>query len=297
VHRSAQETRASLWARYDEGGLGSDELDARLRAVDRAGDDPLALERALAGPVRVTSPGRKRWLGIIAAVAACALLVVGAVALLDEPDDTGDARGPTTGGGDPVPLPLPVPPPIDPEPVDCPELDDAVAAVEAIADNDSPANPAPLSEPPALPDGYTVADEVTLVPGSDPELSMNIAAGNPLPVDIVARALTGELTVTMRSFTYESAEAAAESGLSVIDDAICTYAGVPYAIPEHPGVTGSTISGIIPTTAFANWRLGERRFTVSVVAAIDGDPEAAAAAEALAGTIAALELEAAQTAP
>ena len=84
---------------------------------------------------------------------------------------------------------------------------------------------------------------------------------------------------------------------SVIDDAICTYAGEPYAFPDHPGVTGSTISGIIPTTAFANWRLGERRFTVSVVAAIDGDPESAAEAEALAGAIAALELEAAQTAP
>jgi hypothetical protein len=296
VHRSAQETRASLWARYDEGGLGSDELDARLRAVDRAGDDPLALERALAGPVRVTPPGRKRWLGIVAAGAACVLLVVGAVALVGEPDDAGDARGPTTGGGDPVPLPLPVPP-IEPEPVDCPELDDAIAAVEEIANDESPANPALLSEPPALPDGYTVADEVTLVPGSDPDLSMNIAAGNPLPVDIVARALTGELTVTMRTFTYESAEAAAESGRSVIDDAICTYAGAPFAFPDHPGVTGSTISGIIPTTAFANWRLGERRFTVSVLAAIDGDPESAAEAEALAGTIAALELEAAQTAP
>jgi hypothetical protein len=296
VHRSAQETRASLWARYDEGGLGTDELDARLRAVDRAGDDPLALERALDGPVRVTPPGRKRWLGLAAAVVACILLVGVAVALSGGDPDEDEASGPTRGGNfEPIPLPQPDPGVVDA--VDCPELDDAVAAVEDIANDESPANPALLSEPPALPDGYAVGDEVTLAPGSDPDLSMNIAAGNPLPIDILARALTGELTVTMRTFTYESAEAAAESGLSVIDDAICTYGGVPYDFPDHPGITGSTISGIIPTTAFANWRLGERRFTVSVVAAIDGDPESAAEAEALAGTIAALELEAAQTPP
>jgi hypothetical protein len=296
VHRSAQETRASLWARYDEGGLGTDELDARLRAVDRAGDDPLALERAFAGPVRVTPPGRKRRLGIAAAAVAVVVLVAAAAVALEGDPDEGEASEPTRGGNfEPVPLPQPEPGVV--EAVDCPELDDAVAAVEDIANDESPANPALLSEPPALPDGYTVDDEVTFEPGSDPDLSMNIAAGNPLPIDIFARALTGELTVTMRTFTYESAEAAAASGLSVIDDAICTYAGVPYAFPEHPGITGSTISGIIPTTAFANWRLGERRFTVSVVAAIDGDPESAAEAEALAGTIAALELEAAQTAP
>ena len=252
---------------------------------------------ALAGPVRVTPPGRKRWLGIAAAAVACVLLVVVAIALVGgDPDEErgqrSDARRQLRA--DPAAR---AQPPIEPEPVDCPELDDAVAAVEDIANDESPANPALLSEPPALPDGYTVDDEVTFEPGSDPDLSMNIAAGNPLPIDIFARALTGELTVTMRTFTYESAEAAAESGLSVIDDAICTYAGVPYDFPDHPGITGSTISGIIPTTAFANWRLGERRFTVSVVAAIDGDPESAAEAEALAGTIAALELEAAQTAP
>ncbi len=295
MQRGAEEARTALWARYDDGGLGADELDARLRAIDRAGDDPLALERALSGPVRITPAGRKRWLGIGAAVVVVILLAAAAVALGGDPEE-GEANGPT-GGGNFEPIPLPQPQPGVVEAVDCPELDEAIAATEDIANDESPANPALLSEPPALPDGYTVADQVTLEPGSDPDLSMNIAAGSPLPIDIFARALIGELTVTMRTFTYESAEAAAESGLSVIDDAICTYAGEPYAFPDHPGVTGSTISGIIPTTAFANWRLGERRFTVSVVAAIDGDPESAAEAEALAGTIAALELEAAQTAP
>lgn len=294
MHRSAEETRASLWARYDEGGLGTDELDARLKAVDRAGDDPLALERALAGPVRTSKPGRWRWLGIAAAAAAVVVLLVGAVAVLG-----GDDGDPADEPGTAVPLPLPVPEPGGPvpaEPVDCPELDDVLEGGEVLDDDDPPANPAVLSEPPALPDGYTVADEVTLEPGSDPDLAMGISAGNPLPVDVRARQLLGPLTVTMRSFTYESADAAAESGLSVIDDAICTYDAATFEVPDHPEINGSTVTGVIPTTAFASWRLGERRYTVSVQAAGD-DPASVAEAQELAGTIAVLELDAARTAP
>jgi hypothetical protein len=302
VHRSAQETRASLWARYDEGELGTDELDARLRAVDRAGDDPLALEQAFEGPVRAPNPRRRRWLGVAAAGGAAVLLVVVAVALVG---DVGGGSGNGNGngnGGTAVPLPQPVPGlPVDPEPVECDALDDALERLEGIDGTEAPANPAALSDPPALPDGYTVADEVSLVPGSDPDLSMNISAGTPLPVEITARQLLGPLTVTMRSFTYESPEAAGESGLSVVDDAFCVYEATSFTVPDRPEITGTTVSGVIPTTAFASWRLAERRFTVSVQAAdVDGlgaGPDETAEAEALAGAIAGLELDAARAGP
>src|SRR5690606_19304042 len=70
---TARDARAALWARYDAGELGTDELDARLRAVDRAGDDPAALAQALTGPVRTPRPGRRRALPGVAVVAAVAL--------------------------------------------------------------------------------------------------------------------------------------------------------------------------------------------------------------------------------
>ena len=291
---TAQDTRASLWARYDEGGLGTDELDARLKAVDRAGDDPEALERALTGPVRTPKPGRARWLRIAAAAGVVVVLLVGIVSVLGGDDDE---PGTSPGTGQPIPLPIPEPPgPVPAEPVDCPGLDDVLARFEDLDESQPPANPALLSDPAALPDGYTVADEVTLVPGSDPDLSMGVAAGTPLPVDVFARQLVGPLTVTMRSFTYESDEAAGQSGLSVIDDAVCSYGATSFEVPDRPEINGSVVSGVIPTTAFASWRLAERRFTVAVQSA--GDDEASITeAQQLAGDIAALELDAARTAP
>jgi hypothetical protein len=68
-------------------------------------------------------------------------------------------------------------------------------------------------------------------------------------------------------------------------------------VPDRPEILGSVVSGPIPTTAFAGWRLGERRFSVAVQVGVDGDPEALAAAQSLAGTIAGLELDAARTPP
>jgi hypothetical protein len=221
------------------------------------------------------------------------LVVVAAVVVLGDDDEAAGTRPGTVVTLEPLPGPVE---PVPAEPVDCPALDDALARFEDLDESEPPANPAPLSDPPALPEGYTFADEQALVPGSDPDLSMGIAAGTPLPVDVLGRALLGPLTVTMRSFTYESADAAGESGLSVIDDAFCTYGATPFTVPDRPEITGTTVSGVIPTTAFASWRLAERRFTVSVQAAGD-DPASITEAQELAGAIAALELDAARTAP
>lgn len=293
---TARDARAALWARYDAGELGTDELDARLRAVDRAGDDPAALAQALTGPVRTPRPGRRRALPGVAVVAAVALGGIGVVSALDDADEPGGAVRPPAGVDLPAPLPGPAPGIIEPS-EDCRELEGAEDALEAVADDDPPANPAPLSDPPAVPEGYTFDDEVTFAPGTDPDLPMSIAAGDPPPVEVHARALAGPLAVTMRAFVHESAEAAAVAARSVAGEALCAYVGEAFAHPEHPEVTGVVISGVIPTTAFANWRIGERRFTVSVVAAIPDDSEATAEAQELAAEIAVLELEAARTAP
>lgn len=290
---SPGETRTELWARYDAGGLSTDELDARLKAVDRAGDDAAALQQALEGPVRAVRPGRRRRMVIVAAVVVCATVATAAVVAW--PDSAGESAEPPPTGAPPEVI-VEEPGAL---PQDCEALDDArddLAEVPVDAD-EPPANPALMSDPPALPDGYTVADEVTLVPGSDPDLAMGIAAGNPLPVDVLARQLLGPLTVTMRTFVYESADAAEASGASVAGDAVCGYGGTIFAVPDRPEIAGTVVSGVIPTTAFATWRLGDRRFTVSVQAAVPDDAAATAEAEALAGEIAGLELDSARAGP
>jgi hypothetical protein len=289
--------REELWRRYDAGALDAKQLEARLRAVDRAGDEP-TLRQALDAPLTTTDPRRRMFL-----VAGIAVLLVVAIAVplvvLDGDPDDALAVTSTTGGDVPPVTPPPVPAVI-PAFEECDELDDAIAATEAAAIADLPANPSLLSDPPSLPEGYAVDDDEDLVPGTDPDIAMQINAGSPLPVEIRARTLSGELDVNIRSFRYASVDDAVAAGRSVIGSGVCTYGAEGFPVPDHPELTGSVVSGPIPTTAFVGFRYGDRRFTVAVVA--DDDPttgqasdEALEAAKALAGTIAALELDAARS--
>lgn len=288
--------RTTLWARFDAGEVTASELDGRLRAVDRAGSDPAALARAIDGP----APRTRRPVG---KAALAALFAVGLVA-------AGAAVVDAVGGGDPSPTPGPTPAPgtigpvgggpgvggiIGVEPVDCPEFDEALERFEAIDQETPAANPSLLSSPVALPEGYAFTDEETIVPGSDPDIAMSVSAGDPLPLNILARNLSGPLPVTMRAWEYESSEAAGQAGATVLQAGVCTYDLKFFDVPDRPEISGSVVSGPIPTTAFASWRLGERRFTAAVQAGVDGDPAATAAAQDLAGRIAALELDAART--
>ena len=47
-----------------------------------------------------------------------------------------------------------------------------------------------------------------LLPGTDPDSNMSIAAGNPPPVEIRGRTLDGALRAVVRGFRYESPGAA-----------------------------------------------------------------------------------------
>lgn len=284
----------SLWQRYDEGGLPAEELDARLQMVDAAGDNPDALERALHGPVQTPRSRRRRLLPI----AGAAVLVIAAVALSLGETDGGSSAPLTTrdttgnAGVTTIPGPLPLP-----AVEDCPELDDYLAQFEAIDEETPPANPALLSEPAALPEGYSLGDEEDLVPGSDPDIAMNVSAGTPAPIEILARSLTGELKVTMRSWRYATPDEAGEAARSVAAQGVCTYDLQPFDVPDRPEINGSVVSGPIPTTAFAGFRMAERRFSVAVVAAVEGDEAATEAARQLAGAIAAMEYDAARRPP
>jgi hypothetical protein len=186
---------------------------------------------------------------------------------------------------------------IGPEPPpDCPELEEARARFEEFDQETPAANPALLSDPAALPEGYTVGIDDDITPGSDPNISMSVSAGNPLPHTIQGRTLNGALPVTMRTWVYDSAEAASEAGLSVLGQGVCQYDAEPYDTGRTE-ILGSVVSGVIPTTAFASWRLAERRFTVAVEAGTDANDEATTAAQQLASTIAGLEYDAANTPP
>lgn len=303
--RSARE---ELWRRYDAGALTSAELDTRLALVDRAGDDPAALTHAIDDPV----PVRARRSGRIAVVAGVgavvvALLAVGGWAVIGGDGDGSDngANGELDVDTDviaPAPLPFPGRPGPGPGPVvgaeaDCPELDEALDRFAAAGGGDeSAANPALLSDPPAVPDGYAVTDEDPITPGTDPNLAMSVNAGTPPPVEIVGRDVAGDLLVTMRTFRYASVEDADAAGQAVLGNAVCAYGMEHFDVPDRPEVIGSIVSGPIPTTAFAGFRLAERRFTVAVPAASDADADVEAA-KLLAGTIAGLELDAARASP
>lgn len=292
--------REALWGRYDAGDLDAKELESRLKAVDRAGDDPAALRQALDAPLTTTDARRK---ALVIGGVVLALLLAVAVPLFVLDDDAVSELGltSTTGAAPPV-TPAPLPVPIGGGDVDCEELDDAIAATEAAAIADLPANPSLLSDPPLLPEGYEVDDDEDVAPGTDPDIAMQVNAGTPLPVEIRARTLSGDLDVGIRSFRYASPDDAIAAGRSVIGQGVCSYGAEGFTVPDRPELTGSVVSGPIPTTAFVGFRMGDRRFTVAVVAETDAatgevTDEALAAAQALAGAIAALEVDAARTPP
>ena len=140
------------------------------------------------------------------------------------------------------------------------------------------------------------------MPGTDPDIAMQINAGSPLPVAIRARTLSGDLDVSMRGFEYASADEAVAAGQSVLGQGVCLYGAEGFDVPGRPELVGSVVEGPIPATAFVGFRMGQRRFTVSVVADANPDTgsvsdEALEAARVLAGTIAGMELDAARTAP
>ena len=58
----------------------------------------------------------------------------------------------------------------------------------------------------------------------------------------------------------------------------CSFDAEAFTVPDHPELGGSVVTGVIPTTAFVGWRLGDRRFLVAVESDGDG-PEAVAAAQ------------------
>lgn len=287
--------RGELWRRYDAGALGAKELEVRLKALDRAGTDPAAVEKAIDGPLP-TSIGRRP---IVAGlVGVLVLAAIGVPMLLGGDDGPGITRATgTTGAGEDITAP-PLAVTTIPGGADCPELADAIAATEAGAAlvTETVASDLLLSEPPVLPEGYTVDDDVDIVPGADPDIAMSVNAGTPLPVQIRARTFRGDLEVSMRTFRYESAQAAVDAGNSVIGQGVCTYGAAGFPVADHPELIGSMVSGPIPTTAFVGFRIADRRFTVSVQAASDADADVQAA-QLLAGAVALAELESARVPP
>jgi hypothetical protein len=123
------------------------------------------------------------------------------------------------------------------------------------------------------------------------------ASGNPLPNEIRARSLTGELLVRMRTWRYVNAATAAEASASAAMLGCATPAAEPFVVPDHPELNGTLVlGGAIPTTAFTGWRLADRRFSVAVQPASD-DPDDIEAAPGLAAVIALAELDAARNPP
>jgi hypothetical protein len=288
--------RAELWRRYDAGELTADELEARLRLVDRVDDDADvdAVRAAVDGPVPLRRRRSTRRVALVAAAALGALALLGGVLVVADAvsDDGGGATTPFAGSGFAGPVGTVVVDPgvPPPPPVACEDL----APREDIS-GEAAANPALLSDPPFAPEGYEHGDDDAVAPGTDPDIAMSTAAGNPLPVEIAARELDGDLVVRLRTFRFASTDDARASAASVSDSA-CSFGATRFDVPDRPEIAGTVVSGPIPTTAFASWHLGDRRFIVAVESEGD-DPDDLAEAQALAGTIAAAELESARTPP
>jgi hypothetical protein len=289
------EARAELWRRYDGGAMGADELEARLRLLDRASlEDTEAVRRAVDGAV----PVRRRRSTRTAVVAgfcvlAAVLLVGGLVAVVageGGSDRSGIGVSETT-----IFVNGPVVAPVAPPGPDCDEF------LDLLEENDgqfgipeAPANPMLLSEPAFLPEGYEVTSEDEITPGTDPDIAMSTAAGNPLPVQILGRSLGGgDIPVRMRAFVFESVEVAQRNSQDLARNGLCSFDGDRFQVADRPELFGTVVTGVIPTTAFVSFTLGERRVIVAAEAG-DGDVEAA---RVLAGQIAAAELDAARTAP
>ena len=300
------DARQRLWERYDAGQASAEEVEARLVLLDRAGDDVDAIRAAVDGPIPLRRRVASRT-GIAIGLAVLVLLLIGGAVVAGE--DGGGTPTATSNGGpsggvvvnNPIPA-LPAPPALPPgptvveagvavagEPAECATADTAEVPTDA------PANPALLSEPAFVPEGYEVDDDETITPGSDADVTMSIAAGDPLPDEIRARVLGGDLGVRMRAWRYADAAAAGDAARAAAL-AGCSYDAQPFEVAGRPEIGGSVVTGVIPTTAFASWRLDDRRFMVAVESFTD-DPEHVEEARQLAGAIAAAELDAARNPP
>lgn len=280
--------RAELWRRYDAGELSADELEARLGLLDRAAaGDTAAVEAALDGPVplRRRASSRRMALGAAGAFAVVALVagvVVVAGALGGDGGGTATVAGGAPAGAGPTVVVAP--------PAPAPPCEDLAPAVDV--SGEAPATEALLSDPPFVPDGYEHAGDDDVEPGFDTDIAMSTAAGNPPPVEIAARELDGDLVVRMRAFRHASPEDARGAAASVADSA-CSFGATRFEIADRPELAGTVVSGPIPTTAFASWTLGDRRFIVAVESGGE-DPDDLAEAQALAGAVAGAELDAAR---
>jgi hypothetical protein len=287
------EARSELWRRYDAGTIDADELEARLRMVDQAAlGDADEVRRAVDGsvPIRRRRSTRKAvvlTLAILGVVAIAGSVVT--VAAGDDGDTVSVGPGAVVTFA-PVPAVLPEPPP--------PDCDEFTALLEENGGQfgipDLPANPVLLTDPPYLPPGYERTSEDDIVPGTDPDIAMATAAGNPLPIEIVGRSIAGgEFPVRMRAFVFDSVETAQQNSRDLARSGLCNFDGERFAIDERPELFGTVVTGVIPTTAFVSFTLGDRRVIVAAEAG-DGDLEVA---KALAVEIAGAELESARTAP
>ena len=157
-----------------------------------------------------------------------------------------------------------------------------------------PPIPPCLTAPPYLPAGYELTSEDGIVPGTDPDIAMSTAAGNPLPIEILGRSLGGgEIPVRMRAFVFDSVETAQQNSRDLARNGLCSFDGERFTVEGRPELFGTVVTGVIPTTAFVSFTMGERRVIVAAEAGT-GDVEAA---RLLAGEIAGAELDAARTAP
>ena len=285
------EARRILWARYDAGAVTADEVESRLLLLDRAADgDETAIAAALDGPV----PMRRRAAAhpkVLIVVAVGLALALGAGVVIASGDRGDGTRTATSGERSVPPFPGEVATTVvgfagGAEDAACADLDVAPPAGERAS------SPSLLSNPPFLPEGYEVDDDETIEPGTDGDPSMSVAAGDPLPIDIRARSLDGRLLVRMRTFIHASVEDA-DAAAASLEVTACGYGATPFDVPDRPEINGTVVTGVIPTTAFAGWRLGERRFLVAVEAATD-DADDIAEARQLAGEVAAAELFAAR---
>ncbi len=290
------EARAELWRRYDGGAMGADELEARLRLLDRASlGDAEAIRRAVDGAVPVRRRRSTRTAVVAGFSALAAVLLLGGLVAVVAGGRGSDGSGIGGVSGTTIFVNGPVVAPVAPPGPDCDEF------LDLLEENggqfgipEAPANPVLLTDPAFLPEGYEVTSEDDITPGTDPDVAMSTAAGNPLPVQILGRSLGGgDIPVRMRAFVFESVDVAQRNSQDLARNGLCNFDGDRFQVADRPELFGTVVTGVIPTTAFVSFTLGERRVIVAAEAG-DGDVEAA---RVLAGQIAAAELDAARTAP
>src|SRR5262245_55430849 len=263
--------------------------------VDQAAlGDAEQVRRAVEGtvPIRRRRSARKAVLlslGVLGVIAVAGGLLTVVAAGDDAPDVTNGPFGPVTTGIGVVPV---VPPD---QPPDCDEFTELLEEDGGqFGVPDLPANPVLLTDPPYVPAGYERTSEDEIVPGTDPDIAMSTAAGNPLPIQILGRSLGGgEFPVRMRAFVFDSVETAQQNSHDLARSGLCNFDGERFPVEGRPELFGTVVTGVIPTTAFVSFTIGDRRVIVAAEQGA-GDLEGA---KRVAGEIAGAELDAARTAP